>query len=142
MSSAKAATFRSCGVTTINGRRTFCQSPATNRARAVPARPDTTTSVSPFRVSAAMRRKSAAAEILERIFGMRLSRTSTILDALQNPLDNACRGLARHKREGDNFSTPTFDFFTADDVVHPVGALHENVRPDIKNGFQRCVFVK
>src|SRR6185503_9639367 len=125
MSSARAETLRSCAVTMMRGRRTFCQSPAMKSARAVPARPDTTTSVSPFRVSTAMRRKSVAAEILERIFGMRLSRTSTILAALQNPLNNTRCGLARHKREGDNLSAPTFDLFAADDVAGPVGALYE-----------------
>jgi len=89
-----------------------------------------------------MRRKSVAEEILERILGMRLSRTSTIVTALQHPLNNTCRGLARHQRERNDLATPSFDFLAADDVVYPVGPFYENVRPNIKNGFQGSVFVE
>jgi hypothetical protein len=73
MSDANEGTFLSWGVTMINGRRRSCHSPAINRERAVPERPETTTSLSPRSVSEATRRKSTALEIRAKASAMRFS---------------------------------------------------------------------
>jgi len=61
---------------------------------------------------------------------------------MQDALDHTRGGLSFHERERDDLSSPTFNFFAADDVVRPIGALDENVRPDLQDGFQRRVFIE
>src|SRR6185369_2718348 len=139
MSVVSDSTARSCGVTTIKGRRSACAKPAMNNARALPDKPDTTTFVSPRNVSEAMRRKSATAEMRPRILLMRFSRSSI---PSYYCVDDPRRRMAIHKREGYNFSTPAFDFLLPHDVCSPVRALHKNIRSNAQNCLERCVFIE
>jgi hypothetical protein len=61
---------------------------------------------------------------------------------VQDTLDDTRRGETFHEWERDDLSSPPLDFPAADDVVHPVGALDENIGSDRQNRFQGCVFVE
>src|SRR5437762_541707 len=125
---------RSCGVTTIRGRRSVCHKPASSRPRALPDTPDTTTSLSGLSVSAAIRRKSATSEIRATILGIRLSMTS-ISD--QNSLDDPRRRLTLYQRDGHHPSAPAFDFAAPHDFIRsPIGTLHENIGADLHDSRQ------
>src|SRR5262249_17339771 len=119
-------------------RRSVCHSPARNRPRALPDKPDTATSVSGLRTSAAIRRKSATSDIRATILLMRFSRISI---TRQNALDDPGRGFAADQWYRDDLSAPAFDLSTTDDLVDtPIRSLNENIGPDLQNCFQRRVF--
>ena len=47
-----------------------------------------------------------------------------------------------NKRQGDDLSAPTFDLALANDIVGPIGTLHENVGMDRQNGLERGIVLK